>query len=160
MDDGDADAAAEAPAPPPASRAASAGAACAVLALGAAGAAGSVALGLGSPAQPGPGLWPLLVSALLVLLGAVLLVQARAGGGEAFGRSSLTVAAGLATMAGFAAVVGTVGFEIPAVVLAVIWLRFLGGESWRLSLITAVATVAVFYAVFVGALGVPIPHLF
>jgi hypothetical protein len=41
-----------------------------------------------------------------------------------------------------------------------VWLRFLGRESWRLSIITSLATVVVFYIVFVGLLAVPIPHMF
>ena len=53
-----------------------------------------------------------------------------------------------------------VGFEIPAVLLCFVWLRFLGREGWRMSVITSFAVVAGFYLVFVAALSVPIPHLF
>ena len=53
-----------------------------------------------------------------------------------------------------------IGFEIPAALLCFVWLRFLGRESWRMSVITSLAVVAGFYLVFVAALAVPIPHLF
>ena len=79
---------------------------------------------------------------------------------ERFTRSAVPVLAGLATMVAFVAVVGTIGFEIPSVLLAFVWLRFLGHETWRLSAVLSLLVVVAFYALFVGALDVPIPHLF
>jgi hypothetical protein len=132
-----------------------------VIALGAAGIAGSWALGPGTPADPGSGTWPLLVSAAIAALGVVLLGLARrTADTEVFSASSWKVLAGVATMVGFVAVVGVIGFEIPSALLAFVWLRFLGGESWRLSAIASVLIVVAFYVVFVGLLAVPIPHLF
>jgi putative tricarboxylic transport membrane protein len=63
-------------------------------------------------------------------------------------------------MVGFVAVIEVVGFEIPAALLCFVWLRFLGRESWRMSILTSLGVVAGFYLVFVAALAVPIPHLF
>ncbi|MCP3012844.1 tripartite tricarboxylate transporter TctB family protein [Nocardiopsis dassonvillei] len=132
-----------------------------VTALGAAGIAGSWALGPGTPADPGSGTWPLLVSVAIAALGVVLLGLARrTADTEVFSASSWKVLAGVATMVGFVAVVGVIGFEIPSALLAFVWLRFLGGESWRLSAIASVLIVVAFYVVFVGLLAVPIPHLF
>ncbi len=132
-----------------------------VIALGVAGAAGSWALGPGTPADPGSGTWPLLVSVAIAALGVVLLGLARrTADTEVFSASSWKVLAGIATMVGFVAVVGVIGFEIPSALLAFVWLRFLGGESWRLSAIASVLIVVAFYTVFVGLLAVPIPHLF
>jgi hypothetical protein len=129
--------------------------------LGAAAFAGSLALDVGSAAQPGPGTWPMLVSGVLTALGLVLLALARrTDDAERFTRAGLLVLGGVASMIVFVALIGTVGFELPAAVLAFVWLRFLGGESWRLSIATSLGTVAAFYAIFVGALAVPIPHLF
>jgi putative tricarboxylic transport membrane protein len=51
------------------------------------------------------------------------------------------------------------GFEIPGLVLCVIWLRFLGGESWRNTAVISVVTVAVFYSLFLYGLRIPLPHL-
>ncbi|WP_245646334.1 tripartite tricarboxylate transporter TctB family protein [Nocardiopsis trehalosi] len=147
--------------PPPAGPPANLVAALIVVALGIAAMAGARALGLGSPAEPEAGAWPFAIGAALTCLGAALAARARrTADAEAFTAASWRVAAALATMVVFVAVIGVIGFEIPTALLAFVWLRFLGGESWRLSAVTAVAITVAFYAVFVGALGVPVPHLF
>ena len=53
-----------------------------------------------------------------------------------------------------------IGFELPALVLCVIWMRVLGGETWRSTLVVSAAVVIAFYAIFVLALNTSIPHLF
>jgi hypothetical protein len=133
----------------------------AVVGLGVAALLGSLALGVGSARAPGTGTWPLLVSGALVVLGIGLLAMTgRTRDAERFTRAAWLVLAALATMIAFVAVVGVIGFEIPAALLMFVWLRFLGGESWRTSIITSLATVVAFYVVFVGLLAVPIPHMF
>jgi lysylphosphatidylglycerol synthetase-like protein (DUF2156 family) len=132
-----------------------------VIAIGVAGVLGSVALGVGTAREPGPGTWPLLVSAVLTVLGVVLLALARqVHDAERFTGTTWLVVAGLASMVVFVAVIEVVGFEVPAALLCFVWLRFLGRESWRTSVITSLGVVAGFYLVFVAALAVPIPHLF
>ncbi|SDF83197.1 Tripartite tricarboxylate transporter TctB family protein [Blastococcus aurantiacus] len=132
-----------------------------VVALGAAALVGSLSLGVGSARTPGSGTWPLILSLLIVVLGLGLAVTARSTtDAERFSRSSLLVLAGLATMVVFVALIGTIGFEIPAALLAFVWLRFLGGEGWRLSVVMSLGLVVAFYLIFVAALSVPIPHLF
>lgn len=133
----------------------------AVVALGAAALVGSARLGLGTARSPEAGTCPLLISALLVVLGLGLFVTARrTRDAERFSRASWLVLAGLATMVGFVAVIQTIGFEIPATLLTFVWLRFLGREGWRTSIVTSLGVVVAFYLVFVAALSVPIPHLF
>jgi putative tricarboxylic transport membrane protein len=133
----------------------------AVLGLGVAALAGSLALGVGSPRAPGTGTWPFLVSVVLVVLGLGLLaLTGRMHDAERFTRAGWLVLAGLATMIAFVTVVSLIGFEIPAALLMFVWLKFLGGESWRSSIVTSLATVLAFYIVFVGLLAVPIPHMF
>ena len=135
--------------------------AAAVIALGVAALVGSAALGLGSARRPDSGTFPLLVSVVLVLLGVGLVVVARrTEDAERFTGASWLVLAGLATMVGFVAVIEVIGFEIPAALLAFVWLRFLGHEGWRSSVVTSLGVVVAFYLVFVVALSVPIPHLF
>ncbi|MFC7535645.1 tripartite tricarboxylate transporter TctB family protein [Actinoplanes sp. GCM10030250] len=147
--------------PPPAGPAANLIAAAVVVVLGGAAIAGSLALGAGSPSAPGPGTWPLVVGGALVVLGLALAIRARhTGEAERFTRSSLLVVAAVASMVVYVAVIATIGFEIPTALLAFVWLRFLGKESWRLSIITSIGIVVAFYALFVGALDVTIPHLF
>ncbi|MET8907360.1 tripartite tricarboxylate transporter TctB family protein [Micromonospora sp. NPDC004551] len=133
----------------------------AVIALGVAALAGSGRLGLGTVRSPDSGTWPLLVSAALVVLGLGLLAAARrTTDAERFSGASWLVLGGLATMVVFVAVIGAIGFEIPAALLAFVWLRFLGREGWRTSVLTSLGVVVGFYLVFVAALSVPIPHLF
>ena len=95
------------------------------------------------------------------MLGVVLAARARnAGEAERFTRSSLLVLAAVVSMAAFVASIATIGFEIPTALLAFIWLRLLGRESWRTSVVLSLAVTAAFYLLFVAALDVTIPHLF
>jgi hypothetical protein len=129
-------------------------------ALGVAAIVGSLGLGVGPPGEPGPGTGPLLIGVALLVLSVLLAFLARrTTDAERFTRASWPVLAGLATMILFVSVIGVIGFEIPAALLTFVWLRYLGGESWRLSIITSIAIVVAFYAIFVGALSVRIPHL-
>jgi len=132
-----------------------------VLALGVAALFGSDALGLGTAAAPGAGTWPMLVAVVTVLIAlGMLAVARRTHDAERFTGASVLVLAGLATMVVFVVLLPVIGFEIPAALLCFVWLRFLGHESWRLSALLSLGLVAAFYAIFVGALSVPIPHLF
>jgi len=147
--------------PPPAGTPTNLVVAALVVALGAAALVGSLSLGAGSAGNPGSGTWPMVLSILIVVLGLGLAATARTThDAERFSRSSLLVLAGLATMVVFVALIGTIGFEIPAALLAFVWLRFLGGEGWRTSVLTSLGLVVAFYLIFVAALSVPIPHLF
>jgi hypothetical protein len=131
-----------------------------VVSLGAAAAALALGYGLGSLRRPGPGLWPFVVSALIVVLGVVLLViHRRLHDAEMFTRSSLLVLVGAATFLGLGLLLPTIGFEIPSILLGIVWLRFLGGESWRSTIAVSVATTAAFYVLFLYALKIPLPHL-
>lgn len=137
-------------------------AACLVTAgVGVAGAVAAVSLGLGTPSRPGAGLWPLAVSVAIVVLSLAQIVLGRRGGdGEKFSRYSWLSLAGLATLLGLVALLPVIGFEIPALLLSLVWMKFLGGESWRSAVLYSVLVVGVLYAVFVGALGTNVPHLF
>ena len=131
-----------------------------VLAFGVAAAVLSYGYGLGSLRQPGPGLWPLVVSVLIIALGVVLLVAGRGlDDAEKFTRASFLVLVGGATFVALGLLLPVVGFEIPAVLLGIVWLRFLGGESWRSTIVISVATTAAFYQLFLYALSIPLPHL-
>lgn len=137
-------------------------AACLVTAgVGVAGAVAAAALGLGTPSRPGAGLWPLAVSVAVVVLSLAQIVVGRRGGdGEKFSRYSWLSLVGLATLLGLVALLPVIGFEIPALLLSLVWMKFLGGESWRSAVLYSVVVVGALYAVFVGALGTNVPHLF
>ncbi|WP_246087998.1 tripartite tricarboxylate transporter TctB family protein [Nocardioides albertanoniae] len=131
------------------------------LVVGIGGAVLAYGYGLGSPRQPGPGLWPFVVSMAITLLALGLLMVGRnLSDSEAFTRSSMLPVVGLATFVGLGVLMPAVGFEIPSLLLCVIWLRWLGGESWRSTIITSVVTVAAFYFLFLYGLRIPLPHLF
>jgi putative tricarboxylic transport membrane protein len=131
------------------------------LAVGVAGAVLANGYGLGSLREPGPGLWPFVLSVVIAALALILLVFGRRLiDSEAFTRSSALPLIGAISFIGFGLLLPLIGFEIPALVLCVIWLRFLGHESWRSTLVISVATTAVFYFLFLYGLRIPLPHLF
>lgn len=147
--------------PPPAGKTTNLVVATLVVTLGAAALVGSLSLGAGSAGNPGSGTWPMILSILIMVLGVALVATARAtDDAERFSHSSWLVLAGLATMVVFVAVIEIIGFEIPAALLAFVWLRFLGGEGWRTSISVSIGVTVAFYLIFVVALSVPVPHLF
>ena len=130
------------------------------IAIGVGGAVLAAGYGLGSLREPGPGLWPFVVSVLIAAMSAVLLVVGRhLTDAEAFTRSSVLPIVGVITFIAFGVLMPVTGFVIPALALCVIWLKFLGGESWRNTVVISVVTVAAFYFLFLYGLRIPLPHL-
>jgi len=130
------------------------------IAIGVVGAVLAYGYGLGSLREPGPGLWPFIVSVVIATLSVVLLVVGRGlTDSEAFTRSSALPVIGVVTFVAFGLLMPLTGFEIPALALCAIWLRFLGGESWRNTIVISVVTTAVFYFLFLYGLRIPLPHL-
>ena len=130
------------------------------IAIGAVGAVLAYGYGLGSLSEPGPGLWPFIVSVLIATLSVILLAAGRGlTDSEAFTRSSVLPVIGVVTFVAFGLLMPVTGFEIPALVLCVSWLKFLGGESWRNTAVISVVTVAAFYFLFLYGLRIPLPHL-
>ncbi|WP_188509622.1 tripartite tricarboxylate transporter TctB family protein [Conyzicola nivalis] len=145
----------------PAGSAANVGAAVAPLLLGVVGVIGSVQLGLGAVTAPGPGLWPFAICLVIVLCSAALLIGGRRfWDAEAFSRNSLVVAIGLLTLVALVIALPYVGFEIPCAVLCFVWLRFLGGEKWWVSIVISLSITLAFWLIFVLALRIPLPRLF
>jgi putative tricarboxylic transport membrane protein len=131
------------------------------LAIGLGGAILAYGYGLGSLRRPGAGLWPFVISVVIVLLALTLLVVGRQlTDSEAFSRSSVLPVVGILTFLALGALMPTIGFEIPSLALCVVWLRFLGGESWRSTVAVSICTVAAFYFLFLYGLSIPLPHLF
>lgn len=147
--------------PPAAGPLANAASSLAVLGVGIGALVLSVAMGLGTPSAPQPGLWPFIISCVMVALGLFQLIAGRHNrDAEKFTRMSTAPLTGLVTLAAMVALMPLIGFELPALVLCIIWMRFLGGETWRSTLLISTIVVAAFYGIFVLALGTSIPHLF
>jgi putative tricarboxylic transport membrane protein len=135
-------------------------AACVFLVLGVGAAVLAHGYGLGSLRRPGPGLWPFVVSVLIVALSALLLVVGRTlEDAEKFTKASFLVLVGSATFIGLGVLMPTIGFEIPAVALCIVWLRFLGGETWRSTIVISLGTTAALYLLFLYGLRISLPHL-
>lgn len=128
-----------------------------LLALGVGAAAGSWQLKLGTLHNPAPGLWPFAISLAIVLSAAALIVWPGHEPLEAWGRRSVSVMAGIASLAAFIVLFELVGFFIPAVLMLLLWLRVFGRESWRWTAVFAAAGPAVLYVIFDRLLGVPFP---
>ncbi|KAB2340420.1 tripartite tricarboxylate transporter TctB family protein [Actinomadura rudentiformis] len=130
------------------------------LVIGAIAAVLSWQLGVGGLADPGPGMWPLVVSVAMVVFAAVQVLRSQpTGTEEKITGDALIVVVAVLSLAGYALLFERVGFEIPTVALLVLWLKVLGRESWRVTVaLSLTATVAV-YLLFITALGVSLPHL-
>ncbi|YCQ22605.1 tripartite tricarboxylate transporter TctB family protein [Arthrobacter sp. Z1-9] len=147
--------------PPAAGALANAASSLVVLGVGIGAAILSMVMGLGTPSAPQPGLWPFIISCVMVALGLFQLVAGRHNrDAEKFTRMSTAPLTGLVTLVAMVALMPLIGFELPALVLCVIWMRFLGGETWRSTVVVSVSVVIGFYAIFVLALNTSIPHLF
>ena len=147
--------------PPAAGPLSTVGSAIVVGAIGIIGIVGSLDLGLGTLTVPGAGLWPFILSVILVFLAIALAVIApRIPGSEKFTSSSWGVLVGMLTIVGLVILLPVIGFEIPTLLLGFFWLKVLGKETWRMATLLNVVIVAAFYVIFVVLLNVPLPHLF
>jgi hypothetical protein len=147
--------------PPAAGALANAASSLVVLGVGAGAAVLAIMMGVGTPDKPQPGLWPFIISCVMVALGLFQLIAGRHNrDAEKFTRMSSAPLTGLVTLAAMVALMPLIGFELPALVLCIIWMRFLGGETWRSTLVVSASVVVAFYGIFVLALSTSIPHLF
>ena len=118
----------------------------------------SYSLSLGRITNPGPGLWPFTVSAVIVVASLVLLITERSEDYERFtGKTWLVVAGALSTVV-FIYLFQWFGFIVPAFLTLVFWLRYLGKESWKMGFGLAALVTAVFYVLFAILLGIPLPE--
>ncbi|WRH26315.1 tripartite tricarboxylate transporter TctB family protein [Arthrobacter sp. JZ12] len=147
--------------PPPSGPIANLAASLVAVAVGVGGMVLAVGLGLGSPAQPGSGTWPFIICLIITVLALAQLVVGRRGGldGEKFSPLSRMALFGFLSLLGLVWLMPVIGFEVPALLLCFIWMKFLGGETWRAATLYSVLIVAAFYAIFILGLGTNIPHL-
>ena len=121
---------------------------------------GSLQLGVGEFTDPGPGMWPLIISAIVVACSLALLIGGkRFWDAEAFSMTSLRVLYATLSLIAFAVVLPYIGFEIATVVLLFFWMKVLGRERWLISIILPVVVTAAFWLLFVLLLRIPLPRL-
>ncbi|MFI7481600.1 tripartite tricarboxylate transporter TctB family protein [Kocuria sp. M1R5S2] len=129
-----------------------------LLLLGAGAAFAASQMKIGSPSVPGPGLWPLTVSVLLVLFGGLLVLTRDHEGQERWGRNSLTVLGAVASLAVFIVLFPRIGFTVPAIAMTLLWLKVFGRERWTSAVLLAVAAPVLLYLLFDEFLGVRLPR--
>lgn len=129
------------------------------LALGLFGAVNAVRYGVGGARDPGPGRWPLMMSVALILGGLVLLALERDQRDyEKYTRGAVLNLYGVLSLVAYVLVFKYVGFELATAAVTAFWLKVLGGESWRATIVIAAVVTTVAYVLFVTFLGAPIPR--
>lgn len=119
----------------------------------------SYSLSLGELTSPGPGLWPFVGSLVIVLSSiAILATENDSEDYEAFSSGTKAIGLGLLSLCLFIPLFAYLGFVLPAFLLIMFWLRVLGNESWKLTLLVAIVSAIGFYLLFDLALGVPFPE--
>lgn len=132
-----------------------------LLVLGIATGAGAWRLGLGDVHTPGPGFMPFAAAALLAAMAAVQLARAAiVAGGDAAGPFAQSrwrvVAVVLATLAGFGAVIGTLGFAISTLLMLFVLFWVIARKRWWTALAAALLIALVTRLLF-RALGLELP---
>ncbi|WP_146771073.1 tripartite tricarboxylate transporter TctB family protein [Prauserella muralis] len=118
----------------------------------------SLALALGSWAEPGPGMWPLVIGVALVVASVATLTRRLDDTEqERFCPRSLLVVPALLSLYVFIWAFSLLGLTVPGFLLALFWLKVLGHQGWWMSVTLAALATAVFYVLFVPVLGVPFP---
>lgn len=114
-------------------------------------------LEVGELTSPGPGMWPLTVATVVAITAGILFFTDLASDYEPWDGRALVIAAGIAALAIFVVLFQIIGFTVSAFLFLLVWLRFFARESWRLSLVLAVAGSLGMYLIFAEFFAVPFP---
>ena len=115
---------------------------------------------LGVLQKPGAGLWPFMlcvIIAILALVAGLANLQEKKYVDFTLKRISKPLMA-MASIALYAFAMERLGYILPTLMLAIFWLRVIGGESWRSTLMFAVGITGLFFFIFSHLLGVPFPR--
>lgn len=122
----------------------------------------SLRLGIGSITNPGPGLWPCVVSVALSIFSCILLIHSRLRvvNSSIHLRNSLPkpVLALLLILA-YAVVLDTLGFVLSTFLLLAIWGRMISRMPWTSTLALSFLVAVISYVIFGYWLAVPLPSL-
>ncbi|WP_157551176.1 tripartite tricarboxylate transporter TctB family protein [Nocardioides jensenii] len=110
-----------------------------------------------SLSEPGPGMWPLIVSSVMGISSLLLIVRDIPEDYEPWSLRSARVLGGIAVLAAFVWFFDVLGFVPSAFLILFIWMKVLAHESWRLSLLLAVAGAFSLNYIFVDVFAVPFP---
>lgn len=116
----------------------------------------------GSAAEPGPGLFPVLVGAFLVAAAATFLAQAlrrpTAEGADAGPGTRRRMGVLMAALVAFCLLLPWVGYSSAAFGLLVVLLRIFGQRRWSTTGLVALVMTLASYYLFAVLLGVPLPR--
>jgi putative tricarboxylic transport membrane protein len=131
------------------------------LTFGAAAAFESAKLPFGTIHNPGQGFFPLWISAVILVLALLLLVQALTSRSsvarEGFGRIAKVVAL-LVVLAAYTFLLDPLGYPICTFLLVLFMLRVLDPQRWTVALSMAALTAVGTYVVFAIWLSIPLPR--
>src|SRR5262249_30841723 len=131
------------------------------LAFGAAPAFESAKIRFGTIHNPGEGFFPWWASVTVVLLAAILLIQAlnsRSSTTRAESGRLVKVVVLLVVLAAYTFLLDPLGYPICTFLLVLFMLRMLNPQRWRVALSIAVLSAAGSYVVFAVWLSVPLPR--
>lgn len=116
-------------------------------------------MAVGSLTDPGPGFWPRVLIIGLIVTSLLGLCVDLTDGIEPFDKTgTLRMLAGFAALCLFVLVFQNTGMILAGMLLLMLWLKGLNGESWRLSVLISVVGPFLTYLLFVEALGVRFPE--
>ena len=119
----------------------------------------SFSLPMGSLGNPGAGVWPAGLSIGLAISSLMLLVTERSGDDyEPLTKRTVVVVGGFALMAVFTLIFSATGLGLATLVLSLIWLRWLAGESWKTTVILSISFSVAFVVIFDLLLKLPMPR--
>ncbi|TFV68206.1 UNVERIFIED_ORG: tripartite tricarboxylate transporter TctB family protein [Bacillus sp. AZ43] len=128
-----------------------------VLAFGTYFAIASYELELGTLRAPLSGLWPFIVSVVLIACTLVGLFTCDPTDVEQFGRPVVRPFLGLAALCLFVLLWDEVGLLLTGAVVLTFWFKVLARESWRMAVALAVGASVVAHLLFVVLLGARLP---
>lgn len=117
-------------------------------------------LPFGQLVSPGPGLWPAILSVVLIIVSFLLLITGyKKENYKKFSPEVKKVLYGIISIALFILLFETLGLEICCLLLLIYWIRFLGKESWKTAIMYSGTITISVYVVFVILLEIPIPTI-
>jgi hypothetical protein len=127
------------------------------LAVGIYFAVGSYDLDLGSLRDPDSGLWPFIVSVLLILCSIAGLLTADRADVEPFDRTVVRPLLGLIVLCLFVVLFEQTGLLLTGSLVLFFWFKFLAREGWLMAVTLAVGASVVAHLLFVVILGARLP---